>query len=156
MLDSPGFQGEAEVSLTDPLLPFEKALEEAFRRTLASNRPAEGRMDYYGIEVTRASPDRSQVDMVWTFKAGERYCCAALGCHFLWHTQRNWEELRNRLKPAGWTPPPMTIRFQVVLEQNSVFGRRGEGTRQGEFVVSKEEWCEASLKARFGDGVSDG
>lgn len=92
-------------------------LAAAFRACLARNRGADGREDRYGIEVITLDPETGLASLVLTFRAAESYCCAELGCHFLYVRRRTWDAIRAELARRNVSLiPPLTVRVRGVVE----------------------------------------
>ncbi len=100
---------------------YEQALKEQFRKNkphfAGKSWPEDGRLDYYGFEVTQVSEDGSNIDLNWIFKASEKYCCTMLGCHTSLK-KKWWDKLRVFLEEKGENPPHITFNVKVVVEPN--------------------------------------
>jgi len=105
-----------------PYKSYDRAIKELFRKNkphfAKSDWPEEGRLDYYGFEVTKISDDGSIIDLKWTFKTTEKYCCIELGCHASYGDKKWWKILRDRLLVDGINPPSMTITVIAIIEKN--------------------------------------
>ena len=93
-----------------------KEMTAALTELLADNLGADGECDYYGLCIDKMTPDGSEFDLLLTFKAGNRYCCADLGCHIAYSEVDWWRRLRVIMRGFGLADAPsMTIRKVRVM-----------------------------------------
>ena len=71
-------------------------LTRVFVDHLARNTPyfGQGGPSYYGVRLENIAPDGSELDLIVTLRAGERYCCSQPGCHFDFSSAETWSGLR--------------------------------------------------------------
>jgi hypothetical protein len=104
-------------------------LDQVFADHFARNTPyfGGGGPGYYGVRLENIVPDGSELDLVLTFRAGERYCCCELGCHCDLWSARYWSELRHGMDAHGLGGLPLpTIRtVWVVVEEGATFDPGG-------------------------------
>lgn len=110
---------------------YEKALAEIFKKNKPyfaeddSSWPKEGRLDYYGFEVTKVLENGSLVEVSWVFKKGEKYCCEESGCHTVLSLKKGsekalrdclskWKQLRSFLPDLG--KDKIILRVTHILE----------------------------------------
>jgi len=81
----------------------------------------QGRRDYYGLQLENVSEDGSELDLVFTFRSGEVYCCTEEGCHIPFYCEEGWQHLRHFLTMEGLGDlPRITIRkVRVVVEEGA-------------------------------------
>lgn len=95
----------------------------------ARNAPpfGEGGPGYYGVRLEDITPDGSALDLILTFRSGERYCCPELGCHCDLRGAGYWAELRDGMDAQGLGGSPLpTIRtVRVVVEEGATFDPGG-------------------------------
>lgn len=98
-------------------------LEQAFRRLLARNGGAAGRLDRYEVRIGAPAPDGLTFDLVLGFKAGETYCCYEPGCHLVLSDGLVWDRLREILIEMRMLRPPLlTVRqLRGIVEPGSRF-----------------------------------
>jgi hypothetical protein len=95
-------------------------LEQAFAELLARNPGADGRGDYYGIEIENIAPEGSESDLILVFRSGESYCCAEPGCRLAYDEPGWWETLRRIMDDheTGDLPPLTIQRIRGIVEGN--------------------------------------
>jgi hypothetical protein len=108
--------------------PSAEAITQAIVDALAENGPhvshgQGGYPGYYGVRVENVSADGAEFDLVFTFKAGERYCCAEFNCHATLYCDDGWLQLRHYLRRHGLGAiPRLTIRkVRGVVEKGAQF-----------------------------------
>jgi hypothetical protein len=104
-------------------------LDQAFVDHFARNAPyfGGGGPGYYGVRLEDIAPDNSALDLILTFRSGERYCCPELGCHFDLRGAAFWSGLREGMDTHGLGDLPLpTIRtVRVVVEEGVTFDPGG-------------------------------
>jgi hypothetical protein len=82
---------------------------------------------YYGVHLEHIAPDGSELDLIVTLRAGERYCCSQTGCHFDFCSGRSWSELRGDMDAHGLRglPLPRIRILRVVVEEGAMFDPGG-------------------------------
>jgi hypothetical protein len=82
---------------------------------------------YYGVRLEDIAPDGSELDLVLTFRSGERYCCVELGCHCDLRGAWYWSELRDEMGAhgLGGFPLPKVRNVRVVVEEGAFFDPGG-------------------------------
>ena len=97
-------------------------VERAIESYLATNLPYEGKTPEYGIRVTAFSPKTGVIDLTFTFKEGNAYCCTEPHCHF----GPYWDRLRHLLAQQGLVlnKGPLSVRFTGVVEHDDPAFRR--------------------------------
>jgi hypothetical protein len=92
---------------------FTDVLSELFAR----NRDASGRRDYYGVRVAALSATERAFELVISFKDGETYCCAELGCHVGYHDRRWWRALRRLMQECTVNDTrPLALHIRGIIE----------------------------------------
>jgi hypothetical protein len=95
----------------------EHLLTLVFREYFASNRGPDSRPVDYGVDVSSAGDDLSEITLEVTFKRGKSYCCTEPGCHF----GPDWSRLRSIAARFGVElPSACTVRFRGVVESGSI------------------------------------
>lgn len=106
-----------------------RRLDRVFVDQLARNAPhiGEGGSGDYGVRLENVAPDGSALDLILTFRSGERYCCPELGCHCDLRDEAWWSELREDMDTHGLGELPLpTIRtVRVVVEEGATFDPGG-------------------------------
>ena len=76
---------------------------------------------YYGMRPEKIAPDGSDLDLIATLRAGERYCCSQPGCHFDFSSAGTWSELRGVMDAHGLRelPLPRARVLRVVVEEGA-------------------------------------
>ena len=103
-------------------------LTEVFVDHLARNTPDLGRgPGYYGVRLEKVSPDGSELDLIVTFQAENRYCCSQPGCHFGFGDAATWSELREVMDARGLqsSPLPRVNILRIVVEEGASFDPGG-------------------------------
>jgi len=108
---------------------FRRRLGRVFVDQFARNTPSfgGGGPGYYGVSLGRVAADGSELDLILTFRTGERYCCSALGCHCDIRSAWCWSELREGMDTHGLGGLSLpTIRIvRVVVEEGATFDPGG-------------------------------
>jgi|GEM_PF-1779889 len=106
-----------------------RRFEQVFADHFARNTPyfGGGGPGYYGVSLENVAQDGSELDLVLTFRSGERYCCSELGCHCDIRGAGYWTDLRQGMDAHGLGGLPLpTIRtVRVVVEEGSTFDPGG-------------------------------
>src|SRR4051812_15910653 len=106
-----------------------RRLDQVFVDQFARNAPyfGGGGPNYYGVRLENIAPDGSALDLILTFRSGERYCCPELGCHCDFRDAGYWSELREGMDTHGLGESPLpTIRaVRVVVEEGATFDPGG-------------------------------
>jgi hypothetical protein len=104
-------------------------LTEVFAEILSKKTPyfGGGGQGYYGVHLENIAEDGSEVDLVLTFKASERYCCAELGCHCDFASASYWTRIREGMNACNLREFPLPhIRIvRGVAEQGATFDPGG-------------------------------
>lgn len=104
-------------------------LARAFAALYARNRPyfGGGGPGYYGVGLEDVDPGGTELDLVVTFRAGEKYCCSQLGCHSHFRGAQPWSRLREEMDAQGLGefPLPRIRKVRVVIEPGAVFDAGG-------------------------------
>lgn len=104
----------------------QEAIQEALTRLLASGNYAHGRRDYLRVQAHRIDGAHETFSIHLTFKRGERYCCAELGCHVGYYRRHWWRQFRTELAGLGVVPEgSITIKSVcVTVEDGALLGLR--------------------------------
>ena len=112
--------------------PSAKAITQAIVDALTVDGPTTTRRGgrypgYYGVRVENVSADGAEFDLVFTFKAGERYCCCEFGCHMALYCEEGWLQLRHYLGRHGLGAiPRMTFhKVRGIVEKGAQFFKQG-------------------------------
>jgi len=104
-------------------------LDRAFIDLFADNVPyfGAGGPGYLGVRLEQIAPDGSELDLILTFRAGERYCCSQLGCHCNPGDAGWWSRLGELMDDHGLGELPLpTIRLiRIVVEVGATFDPGG-------------------------------
>ena len=126
-------------------------LENAFRDYFARGVYAQGRADYYAVRLDNVSKDACTFDLIITFRAGEKYCCAESGCHFGVWGASEWSAIRKHLDRMGLGMlKPLTVRrLCIKIEGGVLLGMKFPGDtsqlqRQDEYSYENGPFSEAS------------
>ena len=129
------------------LTPSATVLQEVFIEYFAGNRGSRNRKDHYGVEVVLISSDPLELDLVLTFKAGERYCCFESGCHHWLFVRSSWERLRDTLKARGLGDlPPLTIRKLIIRVEREAIGTVYKTLGADEVAQREYEYAEGPIR----------
>jgi len=81
-----------------------------------------GGPNYYGVRVENLATNGPELDLVLTFRAGNRYCCFEFADHFAFYSNRGWSRLRKCMDSHGLDQLPLpTIRkLHAVIEKGAV------------------------------------
>jgi len=140
----------------------------AFQETLRNARPyfskddpdwpKDGRTDYYGFEITKVSEDGAKIDLTWSFKDGERYCCVEPGCHTnagslnvsergLVSVKKWWARLRSHL--SNDPPSPIIVNVPRVVEKGCWVDTVGpSGSGKARYPVGESYSCQYQWEER--------
>jgi hypothetical protein len=104
-------------------------LTQVFVDHLARDTPyfGGGGPSYYGVRLEDIAPDGSELDLIVTLRAGERYCCSQPGCHFDFCSAQTWSGLRGDMDAQGLRElalPRIRI-LRVVVEAGALFDPGG-------------------------------
>jgi hypothetical protein len=82
---------------------------------------------YYGVRLENIARDGSELDLIVTFQAGERYCCSEPGCHFDFRSTETWSGVRRDMDVQGLRalPLPRIHILRVVVEEGALFDPGG-------------------------------
>jgi hypothetical protein len=104
-------------------------LTQVFVDHLARDTPyfGGGGPGYYGVRLEDIAPDGSELDLIVTLRAGERYCCSQPGCHFDFCSAETWSELRRDMNARGLRELalPRIRMLRVVVEGGALFDPGG-------------------------------
>ncbi|QEH34010.1 hypothetical protein OJF2_25430 [Aquisphaera giovannonii] len=122
--------------------PTADALRRAFAGLLSRDVPLAnvGGSAIPSVEVANVASDGSSLDLVLTFRVGERYCCSQLGCHLDLRSPEAWAKIRGRMDANGLTTVslPTVRRVHTAVEPGALFDpgglRSGPLSSPGQFA----------------------
>jgi hypothetical protein len=104
-------------------------LTQVFVDHLARDTPyfGGGGPGYYGVHLENIAPGGSELDLMVTLRAGEKYCCSQPGCHFDFCSAETWSGLRGDMDAQGLRelPLPRIHILRVVVEEGALFDPGG-------------------------------
>lgn len=82
---------------------------------------------YHGVRLEKIAPDGSELDLIVTFRAGEKYCCSQQGCNFDFRSAWTWSKLRGDMDSQGLRglPLPRIRVLRIVVEEGALFDPGG-------------------------------